>query len=60
MLKSTIFVPLKEVLSEKSRYPVVVILDLAWIIYDTKQQNVGIYSLVVASFGILWIFIYDV
>ena len=31
-------------------------LDLTWIIYDTKQQNVGISALLVTSFGTLWMF----
>ena len=39
-----------------SYYTVVVMLDLAWIIFDTKQQNVGISSLVVALFGTLWMY----
>ena len=52
----TILYFLVYILWKKSEYPVVVILDLAWIIYDTKQQNVGISALVLASFGTLWIF----
>ena len=68
MLQSMIFVPFNSNIitvlyllayisfEKKSEYPVVVILDLAWIIYDTKQQNVGISDLVLASFGTLWIF----
>ena len=45
------------ILFEKiSYYHVVVILDLDWIISDTKQQKFGISVIVVALFVTLWIY----
>ena len=67
MLKSMIFVPFNKniitilyilvyILSENILIPCNCYPVLAWIIYDSKQQNIGIYALVVVSFGTLWMF----